>query len=388
MCRFKKIFVGSIVSVLMFTLAVPPASAQSAATVELQAQIAILMAQIAALNGGNSTPIGNPAPAQYVSGDKIITTATVRVRTGGSLIAQQLGRQAAGSVGIVTSGPITAGGHTWYRINFDTGVDGWVASSWLARSATSGSQATVKIISPNGGEKIDPARPLSPNYVATGISSISVALYKNDMWKAWIVKDLNIQSEVDFIPNKILQGLGEGDNKGDIFKMYITGQKSDGSGYVEDKSDAAFTFVATGTVPPIAKPTPRFNGLGGMTTDTITVSAVFGKPAGGPTAVTGTVRVGTINWGNGVTAPVSTLVTGNQMTVPLKHTYTRTGTYTITLTDLSGKSMSEKVDVVVTPAASTATSSGQVRGASTTVSSEIYTILQTISSMLKSLQSN
>jgi len=616
MCRFKKIFVGSVVSVLMFTLVVPPASAQSATTVELQAQIAILMAQIAALNGGNSTPIGNPAPAQYVSGDRIITTATVRVRTVGSLIGQELGRQAAGSVGIVTSGPITTGGHTWYRINFDTGVDGWVASSWLARSATrvvdvntfvrtnsgndnrmkpgqedasivnitvqpasfdryankvvlqftpasansedlpwvafeeislwangwnirsvdagysgnwrpvgnsyeinvfsgnekinphrgynfvvavtsdddtpvgdrwtvtapakgvviwsqqnghmtnaaamtaypiefigttapktitvtapnggekweigvtntvtwrpygynpdvnpardvtayletknadgsfknlgkvqesgkasihwptgelnlisgnsktvpagdgyyvrvvndktgasdrsdrpftllaksadlkingsdgpvkvalnekvtatwkttnvkncelrnaykdtsrtaevgaislngsmpiylhldplagptlyctkndgskvsdnvyrtapaSGSQATVKIISPNGGEKLDPARPLSPNYVATGVSSISMALYKNDMWKAWIVRDLVVQTGtgVDFIPNVILQGLGEGDNKDDIFKLYIVGKKADNSGFVEDKSDRPFQFT-------------------------------------------------------------------------------------------------------------------------------------------------
>lgn len=808
MNRFKNILVGSAVSVLMFTLAVPPASAQSATMTDLQAQIAALMAQIAALNsGGTTTPV-------FVASDKIITTSAVRVRAIGSIFGQQLGRQAAGSVGIVTSGPITAGGHTWYRINFDTGVDGWVASAnfghadlpdeeetsltvtapnggekweigvtntvtWRpygynpdvnpARDVTAyletknadgsfktlgkvqesgkasihwptgelnsgtfggnyapagsgyyirvvnnktneidrsdkpftllakpidlkingsdgpvkvglnekvvatwstkgfknceiqnaykdtsrkaevgevslngkmelylsadlawgptiycyridgtsqydsvkrtapvaGTAAFLKVVSPNGGEKIDSAKSMRVNFEADGISTLSVGLYKNDKWKAWIIKDLNLQTAdlapIEIVPNTVVAGLGEGDNTGNIFKIYVTGQKADGSGYVEDKSDSAFQFTASSatessftladvskvtkkivdnnsalddeytvytitlknkmvktlkipvrsspdmrirlakevgfsgsgsdlekllalatespqvrydlpktktafvqylyrcaldrapdeagqknwvnatrtvpvmytgflnsaeftkknlnnpqfvdklyqcvlfreadqagkngwvarlvagdsrvgvlnrfmasteynskikltldkliqttstppTIPPVAPlpptpptppvttlPTPRFNSLSGERTLTVEASAVFGRPASGPVGVTGPVRVGTVNWGNGVTAPVFTLVTGNQMTVPLRHTYRTSGSYIITLTDLANKSVSRQVVI-------SASSTGQVRGASTDAYAQMAETLQAISIMLRTLE--
>ena len=113
-------------------------------------------------------------------------------------------------------------------------------------SVTNNTSSIVKLISPNGGEILNATQLVKVNYNAQGISTISVALYKNDMWKAWIVKDVNIQTRekvsVEFTPSEIIQGLGQGDNKGDLFKIYITGKKADGTGYIDDKSDQAFQF--------------------------------------------------------------------------------------------------------------------------------------------------
>jgi len=139
------------------------------------------------------------------------------------------------------------------------------------------------------------------------------------------------------------------------------------------------TTLTPPTLPVATLPTPRFNSLSGERTLTIEASAVFGRPASGTLAVTGPVRVGTVNWGNGVTAPVFALVTGDQMTVPLRHTYRTSGPYTITLTDLANKSVSRQVVV-------SASSTGQVRGASTDVYAQMAEALQAMSALLRSLE--
>lgn len=123
MNRFKNIFVGSFVALMMFTLIVPPASAATIA--ELQAQISALMAHIAIL-----TQVNTPAVETAV-GDQIITTDVVKVRAKGSLTASVAGLQEKGSLGTVTGGPVVAGGYRWFQVNFTTGADGWVASNWL-----------------------------------------------------------------------------------------------------------------------------------------------------------------------------------------------------------------------------------------------------------------
>ncbi|HEY4516584.1 MAG TPA: PKD domain-containing protein [Candidatus Paceibacterota bacterium] len=118
-----------------------------------------------------------------------------------------------------------------------------------------GTQASLQVTSPNGGEKINPAQEMVIKFSSTGLSSAAVALYKNDQWKYWInkdvqpsAKDLNSVS-VLWTPSAALTGLGEGDNAGAIFKIYVTGQKTDGTGYIDDKSDAPFGFTSTYVLP-------------------------------------------------------------------------------------------------------------------------------------------
>jgi len=113
-------------------------------------------------------------------------------------------------------------------------------------------QASLQVTSPNGGEQIDRDKQSEIRYSLKGLSSISTALYKSDQWKAWIVRDLSIGLNAEsgiymWTPSNILQGLGEGDNAGAIFKIYVTGQKADGTGYVDDKSDAPFGFTSGAT---------------------------------------------------------------------------------------------------------------------------------------------
>lgn len=101
---------------------------------------------------------------------------------------------------------------------------------------------------------------------------------------------------------------------------------------------------------PAVKPTPRFNGFSASGDAFVTVSAVFSAPSVSKPA-TGPVLLGKINWGDaGDSESVSALVTGKQMTIDLKHTYKVAGTYVITLTDLKGKTATQKV--VVNPVVS------------------------------------
>ncbi len=113
--------------------------------------------------------------------------------------------------------------------------------------------ASLQITSPNGGEQINRDATMTVSFTSPGVKSYSLALYKNDQWKAWIVKDAPANStpntDRSFKPSDFLQGLGEGDNAGNIFKIYITGQRADGQGYVDDKSDAPFGFVSNATTP-------------------------------------------------------------------------------------------------------------------------------------------
>ncbi|OGG53392.1 hypothetical protein A2851_00235 [Candidatus Kaiserbacteria bacterium RIFCSPHIGHO2_01_FULL_53_29] len=119
-----------------------------------------------------------------------------------------------------------------------------------------GTSASIKITNPNGGEQLDRDKQSEIRYSLKGLSSISIALYKNDQWKTWIVKDLSVGYNAEsgiymWTPSSVLQGLGEADNAGSIFKIYITGQKADGTGYVDDKSDAPFSFIGSApTLPP------------------------------------------------------------------------------------------------------------------------------------------
>ena len=111
--------------------------------------------------------------------------------------------------------------------------------------------ASLQITSPNGGEQIDPSKEMVITFSSKGLKSASVALYKNEQWKHWIDKDVQPSAKdldfvsVNWIPSQSLEGLGEADNAGARFKIYVTGQKADGSGYIDDKSDAPFSFTSS-----------------------------------------------------------------------------------------------------------------------------------------------
>ncbi|RJR14301.1 hypothetical protein C4585_00550 [Candidatus Parcubacteria bacterium] len=107
------------------------------------------------------------------------------------------------------------------------------------------SSYSLNVISPNGGEQIEFGKPYDINWKQQGLKSVSIALYSNDQWKQWIVKDFVTPSSDDsyiyqWTPTQTDAGVAR-------YKIYITGQKIDGTGYVDDKSDAPFEFSSTGS---------------------------------------------------------------------------------------------------------------------------------------------
>ncbi len=79
----------------------------------------------------NSSPTP-PPPTSLKVGDKVKTTTTVSVRS--SAGGRYLGSQRTGKTGTITSGPGYANSLTWWKVNFASGVDGWVAANYLTKS--------------------------------------------------------------------------------------------------------------------------------------------------------------------------------------------------------------------------------------------------------------
>jgi hypothetical protein len=113
--------------------------------------------------------------------------------------------------------------------------------------------ASLRIVSPNGGELIDSTKQWRINTYISNIKTFSLALYKNDQWYAWLMKDTSTVGQPNnfewvHVHTPIVDIFPELKNDSSkIYKIYATGQKSDGTGYIEDKSDAPFGFVNTST---------------------------------------------------------------------------------------------------------------------------------------------
>lgn len=137
-----------------------------------------------------------------------------------------------------------------------------------------GGTSMIRIDSPNGGEQV---RMLSSSYTSptkiswTGesVSSYSVALYKNDKWLTWIKKDApanqvcsGTNCSIEWSPNPDQSELANANDLGSVYKIYITGQKVDGTGYIDDKSDATFVLVSSVTQTSRVKINPIYTYAG------------------------------------------------------------------------------------------------------------------------------
>ncbi|MBI2048533.1 MAG: peptidoglycan-binding protein [Parcubacteria group bacterium] len=113
----------------------------------------------------------------------------------------------------------------------------------------------LQVISPNGGEQLVVDKPFTLKFKTAGISQMSIALYKNEQWIKWIGEaagfngtegEVNGYRQWEFNPSVTL-GPAEASSlpsAGNVYKIYVTGQKADGTGYIDDKSDAPFSFVS------------------------------------------------------------------------------------------------------------------------------------------------
>lgn len=67
---------------------------------------------------------------KFVAGNRVVTTDRLSVRSG--TWGRRLGSQPAGTQGTVLAGPSYSKGYYWYKINYDSGVDGWSVQDYLA----------------------------------------------------------------------------------------------------------------------------------------------------------------------------------------------------------------------------------------------------------------
>ena len=80
-------------------------------------------------------PTPTPSPSSFPLGSTIQTTTLLNVRSSPALtLSNSVGTQSSGSIGTVLSGPIASSGYDWYQVNFATGIDGYVAGSYIVRS--------------------------------------------------------------------------------------------------------------------------------------------------------------------------------------------------------------------------------------------------------------
>lgn len=79
------------------------------------------------------TPTPEPTPTGIQIGDrvKLTTNTNTRATANGTILGQQL----LDSEGTVIGGPSSAGGYSWLQVNFDTGLDGWIAAQYLVEIA-------------------------------------------------------------------------------------------------------------------------------------------------------------------------------------------------------------------------------------------------------------
>jgi hypothetical protein len=141
--------------------------------------------------------------------------------------------------------------------------------------------AALAITSPNGGEVLDPTKSQTISWKQSGMGSLAVALYRNDQWYAWITKDVGINLQpngsITWVPS--YSNISDGDIGKPIFKIYMTGQKGDGTGYVDDKSDAPFSISSAATPTASIALSSPFVGSTYKIGDVIPVTWVVNAPA-------------------------------------------------------------------------------------------------------------
>ena len=81
-------------------------------------------------------------PSGWAPGSTIRTTASVNMRTGPGTNNGVIRVVPSGTLGTVVSGPVSATGYQWYRVNMGSLGTGWIASDYLALVSGPGATAT------------------------------------------------------------------------------------------------------------------------------------------------------------------------------------------------------------------------------------------------------
>jgi hypothetical protein len=124
-------------------------------------------------------------------------------------------------------------------------TDGTHASDWVSLTTTpSQTNSSLQVLSPNGGDRLSLGAQYTIRWKQVGLSRVSIALYKNDQWQSWIVRSLSSDKSYDDTYSYTWTTPTTVDLSSQAYKIYITGDKADASGYLDDKSDGSFNFAS------------------------------------------------------------------------------------------------------------------------------------------------
>lgn len=271
--------------------------AKAATMEELQAMIATLMAQIAAMQATSGGAVGattGTSTAVVQVGTPVVVTAPLRVRVAPGVNSLFIATQPVGATGVVIEGPVVKDGYNWFKVDYATGTDGWNVGGWL-RARTDLPDILGKYVGYMDGKQ----------FIATENISRAEAL-------------ANCKLNATNNPTAVVRCTWRGEE----------------------------IYVSTSV-----KSTPRIiEAMGPADASFINATIVFGMPLTGIPAVTGPANIGSINWGDGTAVEtVFELISGREKTVRRKHVYASNGSYTITVTGLDGKTDTKTVSISMLP---------------------------------------
>jgi hypothetical protein len=98
---------------------------------------AILLVYALGSIAGGANPDDSAANSKFKPGDRVWTTADLKVRSGPGLDFEQIDSMAdgnsmiKGNTGTILEGPVSKDEYTWWKISYDIGITGWSAEKYL-----------------------------------------------------------------------------------------------------------------------------------------------------------------------------------------------------------------------------------------------------------------
>jgi hypothetical protein len=121
----------------------------------LISKVALVAATVSFVAVGASLAFAQvTSTANFSRGDKVVVVTKVNVRS--KPIGIIAGKQLAGAAGTLMGGPANANDYTWWKIDYNDGVDGWTAEDFLqqataAMNASAASPAATATTQASGG---------------------------------------------------------------------------------------------------------------------------------------------------------------------------------------------------------------------------------------------
>ena len=131
-----------------------------------------------------------PPSTKFIINDRVQATASVQVRS--TPAGESQGTQSTGMLGTVVGGPTYAAlsgvNYWWWNVNFDSGLDGWVAEDFLLKVVDTPTPPpdttvpTVSITSPSSGSTVSGTITVSANATDNvGVAGVQFKLDGNSL---------------------------------------------------------------------------------------------------------------------------------------------------------------------------------------------------------------